>query len=62
MTSASQKTFFNFLVIACDRVGDGEKSSYKNFGRGRTRFHATVSHLKIEAKHFFSKALITQCN
>ena len=36
-----------------DRVDDGDKISKENFGLGRPRFHAT-SHLKIEAKVFFS--------
>ena len=36
-----------------DRVDDGDKFSNKNFGLGSLRFHAT-SHLKIEAKVFFS--------
>ena len=35
-----------------DRVDDGDKSSKKNFGLGKFRFHAT-SHLKFEAKVFF---------
>ena len=37
------KTFFGFLVIVYDRVGDGEKFSCKNFGLGRSHFHATVT-------------------
>ena len=57
MTFALQKFFFDFLVIAYDRVRDGKKSSYKNFGRGRTRCHATVSQLNIEGKHFFFKSI-----
>ena len=32
-----------------DRVGDGNKSSHKNFGAGRSRLCAT-SCLKFEAK------------
>ena len=36
-----------------DRLGDVDKFSYKDFGLGRPRFHAS-SHLKIEAKEFFS--------
>ena len=47
MKFAPQKALFGFLVIVYDRVGDGEKFSYKNFGLRRPYFH---SHLKIEAK------------
>ena len=36
-----------------DRVGDGDKFSNKNFGLGKLYFHVT-SHLKFEAKVFFS--------
>ena len=39
-------TLFGFLVMAYDRVDDGDKFSKKYFGHGRLRFHAT-SHLKI---------------
>ena len=46
-------SFFDFLVMVYDRVDDGDKFSKKNFVFGRLRFHAT-SHLKIEAKLFFS--------
>ena len=46
-------TLFGFLVMVYDRVDDGDKFSNKNFGLGSLRFHAT-SHLKIEAKVFFS--------
>ena len=42
MTSASQKTFFGFLVMVYDRVGNGDKYSYQNFGLRRCRFYATV--------------------
>ena len=35
------------------RVDDGDKSLKKNFDLGRLRSH-TISHLKIEAKVFFS--------
>ena len=45
-------TLFGFLVMVYDRVDDGDKSSKKNFGLGKFRFHAT-SHLKFEAKVFF---------
>ena len=44
-----------------DRVGDGDKFSYENFGPARPRFHAT-NHLKTEAKEFFSQKLIPQSN
>ena len=44
---------FSFLLMVYDRVGDGDKISKKNFGRGRSRFHAT-SHLKIDAEVYFS--------
>ena len=50
---AAKKTLFGFLVMAYDRVGDGDKFSYENFGLGKPRFHATI-HFKIEAKVFFS--------
>ena len=46
---ALQKALFRFLVMIYDRVGDGDKFSYENFGLGRPRFHAT-SHLNIETK------------
>ena len=46
-------TLFGFLVMVDDTVGDGDTFSKKYFGLGRIRFHAT-SHLKIEAKAFFS--------
>ena len=36
-----------------DAVGDGDKFWYEKFGLGRLHFHPT-SHLKIEAKEFFS--------
>ena len=44
---------FGFLVMLYDRVDDGDKLLKKNFGLGRLRSH-TISHLKIEAKVFFS--------
>ena len=43
MSFAPAKTLLRFLVTAHDRVSDGEKFSYKNFGFGRPRFHATVT-------------------
>ena len=46
-------TFFGFLVMVYNRVDDGDKFSTLNFGLERLHFHAT-SHLKIEAKVFFS--------
>ena len=46
-------TLFGLLVMVYDRVDDGDKFSKKNFSLGRLRYHAT-SHLKIEAKLFFS--------
>ena len=42
-------------------MADGDKFSYENFGLGRSCFHAT-SHLKIEAKEFFSQTLMPHCN
>ena len=36
-----------------DRMGDGDKFLYKNFGLERPSFQAS-SHLKTEAKEFFS--------
>ena len=53
MTFASKIILFSFLVMLYDKVGDGDKVSYENFGLGRPRFHAT-SHSKNEAKVFFS--------
>ena len=41
MTFVSQKTLFFFLVMACDRAGEGDKYSYETFGLGRPCFHAT---------------------
>ena len=35
-----------------DRVGDGDKFLYENFGLGKPRFYV-VGHLKIEAKIIF---------
>ena len=49
----SKWTLFGFLVMVYDRVGDGDKISKENLGLGRPHFH-TTSHLKIEAKVFFS--------
>ena len=34
-----------------DRVGDGDKFSYENFGIERPHFHATVA-LKVKPKNF----------
>ena len=45
-------TLFSFLVMVYDRVGDGDKISKENF---------TASHLKIDAKVFFSKTVMLQC-
>ena len=39
-------TLFAFLVVAYDRVDDGDKFSRKHFDLGRLRFH-TTSHLKV---------------
>ena len=50
---AAKKLFFGLLVIVYDRVDDGDIFSYESFGLGRPCFHAT-SHLKTEAKVFFS--------
>ena len=55
------KKLFHFLVTVYDRVADGDKFSYENFGLGRSCFHAT-SHLKIEAKEFLSQTLMSQGN
>ena len=52
-TFAPQKLFFGFLVMVCDRVDDGHKFSNENLDPGRPCFHGT-SHLKVEAKVFFS--------
>ena len=52
MNFAPQKTIFGFLVMAYDRMADGDKFSNENFGLGRTCFNVN-SHLKIEAKEFF---------
>ena len=46
-------TLFGFLVMLYDRVDDWDIFSKKNVGLRRLCFHAT-SHLKIEAKLFFS--------
>ena len=37
-----------------NRVADGDKFSNGNFGPGRPRVVQATSHLKIEAKKFFS--------
>ena len=55
-----KKTLFGFLVMVYDRVGDGNKFSYQNFGLGRPRFHAT-SHLKLKLKNFF-RNVNAKCN
>ena len=60
MTFTMQKALFGFLVMVYDGVGDGDKFSYESFGLGRPNFHAT-SHLKIDAKEFFSLTLMSQC-
>ena len=52
-TFAPQKALFSFSVMVYYKVGNGDKFSYENFGLGRPSFLAT-SHLKIEAKVFFS--------
>ena len=46
-------TLLCFLVMVYDRVDDEGKFSKKNFGLGRFLSQDT-SHLKIEAKGFFS--------
>ena len=43
MTFALQKTPFGLLLLGYDRVADRDKFSYKKFGLGRPRFHATVT-------------------
>ena len=53
MTFAPQINFFWLFVMVYDRVDDGDKFSKKSFGLGWLHFHA-ASHLKIEAKVFFS--------
>ena len=53
MTFASQKTFFCFLIMIYDRVGDGDKFSSENFGLRRPHFDVN-SHLKVEVNEFFS--------
>ena len=53
MTCAPGKYLFGFFVMVYDRVGGGDKFSYKNFGLGRSHFYAT-SHLKIETRELFS--------
>ena len=50
--SRHKLTLFGLFMV-CDRVDDGDTFSNKNFGLGRLRFHVT-SHLKFEAKVFFS--------
>ena len=50
MNFAPQKTLFGFLVMAYERMADGDK--FSNESLGRTCFNAN-SHLKIEAKEFF---------
>ena len=52
MTFVPHRVLFRILVMLYDRVGDGDKFWYENYGLERPRFHAT-SHLKIEAKKFF---------
>ena len=47
------KNSFYYLVMVYDRVGDGDKLSFENVGRGRPRFHAIIN-LKIEAQGFLS--------
>ena len=47
-------TLFGFLVMVCDRVGDGDEVPKENFGLERPRFHAT-SLWKIEAKALYRK-------
>ena len=42
MTSALQRTIFDFLVMVYDRVGDGDKFLYENIGVRRSRFHAAT--------------------
>ena len=53
MTFAPQRTLFGFLAMVYDRVSDGDKFLYENFGLERPCFHAK-SQLKIEAKELFS--------
>ena len=53
MTFAPQKIVLEYLVMVYDRVGDEDKFSFENLGLGKPCIYAT-SHLKIEAKEFFS--------
>ena len=39
----AEKVSFGFLLMVCDRVGDGDKFSYENFGLERPTLHATVT-------------------
>ena len=57
----TKKSLFTFLVKIYNRVGDGDKFSWEKFGLVRPCFIAN-SHLKIEAKIFFSETLMPQCN
>ena len=53
MTFAPQKIILEYLVMVYDRVGDQDKFSDKNLELGKPCIYDT-SHLKIEAKEFFS--------
>ena len=46
MSFPLQKTLFGFLVMVCDKVDDGDKSSYENFGLARHCFHGNYQSLK----------------
>ena len=59
MDLAPEETIFGFfgeiyeIYEIYDRVGDGDKFSYGNFGLGRSRFYF-ISYLNTEANEFFS--------
>ena len=54
ITFTPQKNSFGFLVMMYDKVGDGDRFSYKKFGLGRSRFYATVTQ-KLKLKNFAYK-------
>ena len=49
-----KNTFFGLLVMAYDRVGDGDEFSCDSFGLGRSPFHDTAT-LKLTLKNFARK-------
>ena len=61
MTYVLQKALFGISVTVYDKVGDGNKFLYENFGLGRFCFHVAC-HLKLETREFFSQILMPQCN